>query len=483
MALDSTVVNPLSQGKMKALWDAIRSAPQNGQDADPAVASPAAPVVAAEAPPALAQKVAEASMGAGPVAAPDGGALMPNSPGTQVALGVQDPGPAPVAPPAPQMAAPISPVLAQPAVEPNVQEVAPTRVPASDQVGRLQDEAYRERHPTLTHRLINGAIPLAVAGISAAAGGQGGAGAIGVNDALDKVAEQRADRRRNLTAQLSGAQTEREKEFDTAQRTVEAANATHEANRTRDIISRTLAGSREGVAETNAGAKRDVATTQATSRDTMADIAADAQRYRADKAAATGTYTADQRLRGAKYAADTAMARQSRSIDATDARQERGFTHTDDKPTAMEDQRADLSDAFKGYATELREIATRRPELFGKLAGRLTAARQTVGSDDPDVRAVKRIKEQLGTVSQGAHGLRNAGHIATAADSLMDMNDSADSIVKNIDDGMKGVDQFQTIHRPTLSTRTTPAPGPKPPAPSSGKPDYIYVAGKGLVKQ
>lgn len=468
MATTPVVVNPLSQGKMKALWDAVRSAPSQGQEADPAVGGPQAVAAAADAPPALTQKVAEASMGAGPVAAPNGGPLTPNDAYTQAQMGVQDPGVAPVAPRMAPMAAPLAPALTLPSVAPDITEVGPKRVPASDRVDDLQAQVDAANHPSLTERLLRAGIPLAIAGASALAGGQGGAGAIGVSQAVNRDQDNQLAQRKLLTEQLGGAQTEREKEFDTAQRTVEAANAAHEANRTRDTIARTLAGSREGVAETTAGARRDVATTQATSRDAMADIAAAAARYRADKAAETGKYAADQHVVSSHYAADAAANRQSRSIAATDDRQQAGFTHTDDKPTAAEDQRADLADGFKQYAKELRDIAVRRPELFGPLAGRLTEGRNSVGSSDPDIAAIARIKEQGGTLSQAAHSLRNAGHIATASDKAFNIHQSAQALIKNIDDGNRDIDTFQTIHRPTLAGRTAPGTGTKPAAPSGG---------------
>lgn len=473
--------NPISQGKLKALWDAIRTSPVQGSDQD-TVTPPPAPGTAPIAPPALQQKVQEASMGAGPVASPAGGALTPATPPappptpgigpddayTQAQLGVQPAGPVPVAPAVAPMTSPLPDVLTTPGVAPIVRDADSNinAMPASARVNSLQDQIDAAVHPSVLRQVARIAVPLAaIAGARAFGGSQGGAGAIGADAALTANEATRETQRKDLASQLTSAQVEREKEFDTAQRTVEAANAAAEANRTRDTIARTLAGSRTSVADIQASGRTAAATTAAGGRDTAAQIAADAARYRADHAQEASGYAADQHLKGAKYAADTAEARQSRSLAAASDRQRAGFTHTDDKPTAAEDQRADLSDAFKSYATELDGIAARRPELFGKLAGRLTTARQSLGSDDPDVRAIKRIKEQLGTVSLAAHSLRSANHIGVAADSLINMNDSADSVRKNIQDSMKGVDTFQTITRPTLKGRTAPAPAAGAPKP------------------
>lgn len=89
------------------------------------------------------------------------------------------------------------------------------------------------------------------------------------------------------------------------------------------------------------------------------------------------------------------------------------------EPTADEQRRADLARNMNENLDQLDEIATRRPDLFGPAAGRMTQLRQTVGTSDPDVAKLKAIREYLGMASVGAHAMRNAQHVGTAADAVM----------------------------------------------------------------
>jgi len=88
------------------------------------------------------------------------------------------------------------------------------------------------------------------------------------------------------------------------------------------------------------------------------------------------------------------------------------------KPSADEIRRADLSRNMNENLDQFEDILNRRPELFGKVAGRVTAAKQVVGTDDPDIAALKGIKEWFGMASVGAHAMRNAQHVIQAANAV-----------------------------------------------------------------
>lgn len=90
--------------------------------------------------------------------------------------------------------------------------------------------------------------------------------------------------------------------------------------------------------------------------------------------------------------------------------------------TPDEQRRADLAGNLEENLTNLEDIARRRPELFGPLQGRLTGAKQTIGSSDPDVAALKVIEEQTGLAMVGAHAMRNAQHAEKAAQSITGAN-------------------------------------------------------------
>lgn len=413
------IVNPVSAGKLKALWDQVRTTPT------PTDEEQAAPAPSPD-----------------PVPVQMGGDL-------------------------PQA------VLAAQPDPPEVRMAAPTldQTPANTRVGQLQSQVDRvNAPPTLKDKLLQWA-PIA-ASVIASAVTHGGAGASirGVSEGMDQNREALAARRTNLTTQLSAAQQEREKEFDTAQNTVQRANAASDAAASRRDVAKILGGSRENVADTRSDATHYTADQSLKGK----VVGAGASTYGADQRLTGTEYSADARERAAKYGADRADNRLDRSIAAGYGRQDRGFEHTDTKPTADEDKRADLSEAFRTYATELKEIATRRPELFGRAAGTSLGlkVRGMVHPDDADVRAIARIKENIGLVSQAAHSLRSAPHIVTAADKAADTTQNAESLIKNLDQGMKGLETFDTIHRPSLAgrvTRSRSGSGPAKPPTGGGK--------------
>jgi hypothetical protein len=85
---------------------------------------------------------------------------------------------------------------------------------------------------------------------------------------------------------------------------------------------------------------------------------------------------------------------------------------------ADEQKRADLARNLNENIDSLEDILTRRRDLFGPLAGRLTQAKSFLGSDDPDVAKLMSIEHQLGMVAQGAHGMRSAQGVESAAQAL-----------------------------------------------------------------
>lgn len=89
------------------------------------------------------------------------------------------------------------------------------------------------------------------------------------------------------------------------------------------------------------------------------------------------------------------------------------------KPTADEQRRADLAENLTENLDALEDIAKRRPELFGPLAGRWAEMKQKFGSDDPDLAQLQVIEHQIGMAQISAHGMRSAQGVQAAADSIM----------------------------------------------------------------
>lgn len=114
------------------------------------------------------------------------------------------------------------------------------------------------------------------------------------------------------------------------------------------------------------------------------------------------------------------------------------------KPTVAEQNRADLANNMTENLNQLESIIQRRPDLLGPVAGRMTALRGAVGTSDPDVAQLKDIKEFLGQAALGAHSMRNAGHIETAANSIINgLHNSPDATMQAIKAARNSLSTFQ----------------------------------------
>jgi hypothetical protein len=76
------------------------------------------------------------------------------------------------------------------------------------------------------------------------------------------------------------------------------------------------------------------------------------------------------------------------------------------QPTADEQRRADLSRNMNENLDQLEDILNRRPDLFGWFSGRKTEAAGAIGTSDPDIAALKIIKEQIGMAMLSAKTIR-----------------------------------------------------------------------------
>lgn len=400
---------PMGAGKTKMLWDAIRTA------------------------------------GVGP----DGGPLPPGDPSENAPpMGPANPvppRPVPAAGP-PSVETPAGPVAAPPP--------ASDALPSDARVGALQSQIDAgNQKPSLVQSLKRALPSLLVSGVGAALGAP--AVAQGANAATQTQISERDKQRAGLIQQADSAQTTRASEYAALQR----------AGAMRDVAG-TNVGGRMAVADTNAKAKTDVAGTVADTKLATTDSTnanrLDVQGLKNKGSYATAIVGANGRIQSAKYAADAARSRQQAGFDHSDAHQQAGFTHTDEKPTADEDRRADLSSSLDVLADRLQDISTRRPELFGKVAGRMTKGRMALGTSDPDVAELKSIQENLGQISLGAHAMRNAGHIATAADAMANIYNSPEAYRAGLAAGKGSADTMQHITRPTLTKPKASAGTAKP---------------------
>jgi hypothetical protein len=113
------------------------------------------------------------------------------------------------------------------------------------------------------------------------------------------------------------------------------------------------------------------------------------------------------------------------------------------KPTADEQKKADLVDNLNENLGVVEEIARRRPELFGPIAGRLTQMKNSFGTSDGDIAALEAAQHQLGMVQQGVHGMRSAQGLQGSVDSLMNgFHNTPEAMLKSIETARKSAQTF-----------------------------------------
>ena len=147
------------------------------------------------------------------------------------------------------------------------------------------------------------------------------------------------------------------------------------------------------------------------------------------------------------------------------------------KPSADEQRRADLAENLNENLTTLEDIVKRRPDLFGPLAGRMTAMRAAVGTSDPDIGTLETIKHQIGMAQISAHGMRSAHGIAGAADSILNnFHNSPAAVQASIDAAKHSVATFtQDVAEAKAEAQQSAGGG----APSVRRPLKAGIASRG----
>ena len=114
-----------------------------------------------------------------------------------------------------------------------------------------------------------------------------------------------------------------------------------------------------------------------------------------------------------------------------------------EQPSNDEQRRADLGRNMLENINELEGLAKARPDLFGPAAGRWTQLKNAIGTSDPAIARLFAIKEYLGMASVGAHSMRNAQHVGTAADAVMNsFHNSPTAMLAAAEQAKKSVQTF-----------------------------------------
>jgi hypothetical protein len=130
------------------------------------------------------------------------------------------------------------------------------------------------------------------------------------------------------------------------------------------------------------------------------------------------------------------------------------------KPTADEKRRSDLGNNLLENLNNLEDIVKRRPDLFGPVSGRVTQAKEAIGTDDPDVAALKTLSEQAGMAMVGAHAMRNAQHVQTAAEAITNAyKNSPKAVLNSIEKARQSIGTFMNDANGQRGNEASPAAG------------------------
>lgn len=133
---------------------------------------------------------------------------------------------------------------------------------------------------------------------------------------------------------------------------------------------------------------------------------------------------------------DTAISDYIRAKGLPDTPENRNQARIDLKlsekgPNAQEVMRGDMAQNLNENLTQLEDIVNRRPDLFGPVAGRITGAKESVGTSDPDIAALKTIEDMMGRAQVSAHGMRNGSQVEKAANSILNSFHNSPAAIKS----------------------------------------------------
>lgn len=192
------------------------------------------------------------------------------------------------------------------------------------------------------------------------------------------------------------------------------------------------------------------------------------QEDRADKrneSVETGRKESDQRAR------DLATQREegeNKRLGIREAGENARAAEKKNKPTADEQRRADLAENLNENLNTLEDIAKRRPDLFGPMAGRLTQLRGAIGTGDKDIATLETIKHQIGMAQISAHGMRSAHGIEAAADSILNnLHNQPDAVLANVQAVRNSIKTFTDDVARAKGEAPTETKVPAEPAPKT----------------
>jgi hypothetical protein len=136
------------------------------------------------------------------------------------------------------------------------------------------------------------------------------------------------------------------------------------------------------------------------------------------------------------------------------------------KTPATRLNKGDLANNVVENIGNVTQIIQRRPDLFGKLAGRFTTVEQMIGTDDPDIAELGQRIHNIALASNGVHGVRGAGAVAQTEAQLLNHfrngPQATQKALSTLGDSVKTFGAAQTFGN-------RPAPGPATPTGAGAK--------------
>jgi len=138
-------------------------------------------------------------------------------------------------------------------------------------------------------------------------------------------------------------------------------------------------------------------------------------------------------------------------------------------PGAERLKRADLAQNVIQNSDDMRRMIRDNPNLFGKVAGRVTSVQQMVGSDDPEISRLGVAMHNIALASNGAHGLRSAEAVKETEDRILNhFRNGPEATLAAVDEIDKSVQSF--IEAAKHGKQPMPSPGETPKTPAAAAP-------------
>lgn len=148
-------------------------------------------------------------------------------------------------------------------------------------------------------------------------------------------------------------------------------------------------------------------------------------------------------------------------------------------------KRGDLASNAISNLDDIVGMIHQNPELFGSLSGRITTAREMMGSDEPAIRQIAIAAHNYALASAGVHGTRSQGAVEKTENELLNhWKDGDVAVLGGISQAKKSLQQF--VENQRLGNKPIPKAGAtkqqQTTAPPAGASDEVYASdGKTLI--